>query len=159
VVIKPPLQNSRLTGRTSTNALLALARMIIGDSSLCRKESVADKSLAKASLLRTERHQSSMDHFLECYVRPLHCTSRFFSTPEYTSLVQMFVRNFMDDNLELKVFESSFQDPRFRRMPGRGSFADSYTSTMISTPCSSWSGFRSTYSLSQYISTSYDKLR
>jgi hypothetical protein len=64
-------------------------------------------------------------------------------TDEYATLVYTVVREHVEKNVHLELEVSTLHDPRLQHRSSQASMAPSFSPTMLSTPRSSWSGYRS----------------
>ena len=144
-----------ICGIRPIETLSVIARMVIANVSSFAQHGLAGAIAGAAKNIEEQRRPCSMEVFIDVYVAPLRRTFPRFSDQVYTSLVQTHLRYFIEKNFDLQLSESSFQDSRMRQQLFGGSFIPACTATMLSTPHSSWSGLKSTTSLSKRISSMF----
>lgn len=133
-------------GIAPVDALSALSIMIMGcpdQTQIKQKSTLASRVLLLSQQMYTASRPSSFAAFLRAFAAPLRTKSKRFSSDEYATTVNNFVRDFADSHLRLYLSELAFQDLRLRPKASRVSLSPSFTPTMVSTPRSSWSGYAS----------------
>ena len=138
-------------GSSPVETLSAITRMITDNIQDFDHPDVVERLVQAASDIENKSYLRSIDAFLTAFVAPLRGGDQH-ATPKLSKVMETFTREFMETNFDLRLSENAFQDPRLHQKVYRGSFAPSLTSTMLSTPHSSWSMFNSNTSFSRRIS-------
>jgi hypothetical protein len=139
-------------GITPIDTLAALSTLILGFADSVpnySKSTLAKRILFSSQKAFTTYRGCLYSDFLHAHAAPLSMKSNRFSTDEYATLVQGFVRGFADLHLYPHLSETAFHEPGLRPRASRFSSSSSITPTMLSTPRSSWSGYASFKSLSR----------
>jgi hypothetical protein len=139
------------SGSSPVETLSTVARMIADSVQDFEHPAVFDRLVQAAFDIKNRWELRNADPFLTALVAPLRGGDQY-ATPKLSKVMETFTREFMETNFNLRLSENAFQDPRLRQRIYRGSFAPSLTSTMLSTPRSSWSMFNSSTSFSRRIS-------
>jgi Clr5 domain len=147
-------QLEKFLGIAPIDALAALSILIIGVAELEEyqyhlKSTLARRMLFSSQEACTKDRISLSSDFLHAHAAPLRTKFTLFSIDRYATLVQEFVQRFADLHLHLHLSETAFRHPGLRPKPNRSPSSSSQTSTMLSTPHSSWSGYTSFISLSR----------
>jgi hypothetical protein len=141
----------RFCGSSPVETLSAVARMITDSVQDFDHPGVFDRLVQATFHIENRSRLHNLDAFLTALVAPLRGGDQYV-TPRLSKVMETFTREFMETNFDLRLSENAFQDPRLRQNIYRGSFAPSLTSTMLSTPHSSWSMFNLNTSFSRRIS-------
>lgn len=145
------LEFAQIWGISVAEVLSVVANFIIVTNGL--HESGEKSTLARRAFTtaRAVYHSmkvkgGSMDEgliFMESYAAVRRQKDSQFSTGKYATLVRTAVRDIVERCFHLVLEVSALRDPRLQNRLSQASMAPSYSPTMLSTPRSSWSGFRS----------------
>lgn len=107
------------------------------------KSTLARRALKGAQLIQASPRLRTSRAFLESYAKTLRKKGNQFPSESYAKVAQQTIRDFIERTFQLELAVSALCDPRLRHRSSQGSMVPSFTATMLSTPRSSWSGFRS----------------
>lgn len=146
------LEFAQVWGLSAPEALSIVANYIVVEN---RPQELGAKStLARRASMTTMALFDSLEAkggitmdegliFMSSYASIRRQKENRFSTENYSRLVRSVVRDIVERNFKLELEVSALRDPRLRVRLSQASMTPSFSPTMLSTPRSSWSGYRS----------------